>query len=140
MNEFQNTDIRWKQRLDNFEKTINYLNEAVNRKTDEDIILRAGMIQFYEMSFELAWNTLKDYFKLQGFSDVKSPRSVIKKAFETGLIEDGHTWIIMLENRNITSHAYDEAASKQIENEIKNTYSALLLSLFQKSKSIAENE
>ena len=92
------------------------------------------------MTFELAWNTLKDYFESEGFNNLKSPRSVIKKAFETGLIEDGHAWMIMLENRNITSHAYDETASKQIENAIKNNYSALLFSLFKKLKSLADNE
>ncbi len=140
MNEFENTNIRWKQRLNNFEKAVRYLGDAVKRKTEEDIILRAGLIQFYEMTFELAWNTLKDYFESEGFNNLKSPRSVIKKAFETGLIEEGHTWMIMLENRNITSHAYDETASKQIENAIKNNYSALLFSLFKKLKSLADNE
>lgn len=47
MNEFENTDIRWKQRLNNFEKAVRYLDDAVKRKTEEDIILRAGLIQFY---------------------------------------------------------------------------------------------
>jgi hypothetical protein len=35
------------------------------------------------MGYEPAWNMLKDFLEAQGFDDVKSPRSALKKAFET---------------------------------------------------------
>lgn len=121
-------DIRWRQRFQNFEKSLHYLDEAM-KIINPDIIQRAGLIQFFEMSFELAWNTMKDYLEEQGFIDVKSPRSAIKKAFETGLVADGHTWLKALEDRNLTSHTYDENTANQVVELIRNSYYPLLAAL-----------
>jgi nucleotidyltransferase substrate binding protein (TIGR01987 family) len=127
------TDIRWKQRYQNFEKSLQYLEQAM--KIDKpDIIQRAGLIQFFEMSFELAWNTLKDYLEEQGFIDVNSPRAAIKKAFETGLVADGHTWLKALEDRNLTSHTYDENTANQVAELIKINYYPLLAALYEELK------
>ena len=52
---------------------------------EPDIVQKAGIIQFFEMSFELAWNMVKDYLEEQGFIDIKSPRGTLKKAFEIGI-------------------------------------------------------
>lgn len=71
-------DIRWKQRFQNFESTLNHLEKALEIK-EPDFVQRAGMIQFFEMSFELSWNMMKDFLVDQGFTDVKSPRDSIKK-------------------------------------------------------------
>ncbi len=73
-------DIRWKQRLSNFQKSLAHLADAVELEKPT-IIQQAGTIQFFEMSFELAWKTLKDYLEEQGFIDVKSPKATIKKAY-----------------------------------------------------------
>lgn len=121
-------DVRWKQRFQNFESTLKHLKEALDIK-DPDIIQRAGMIQFFKMSFELCWNMMKDYLEEQGFTDVKSPRESIKKAFETGLITDGHGWLKMMEDRNLTSHAYEEETAKEIEKVIRNNHYKLLKEL-----------
>ena len=99
-------DVRWKQRFQNYEKSLHHLEDALKIKKP-DIIQRAGMIQFFEMTFELAWDTLKDYLEEQGFNEIKSPRAAIKKGFEIDLITDGESWLQLLEDRNLTAHAYD---------------------------------
>ena len=119
---------RWVQRFHNFEKTLYYLHEAL-QINEPDIIQKAGLIQFFELSFELAWNTMKDYLQEQGFTDIKSPRAAIKKAFEVGLIEDGHSWLKLLEDRNLTSHAYDEETVNEIEILVRNNYNPLFKKL-----------
>ncbi len=63
---------RWKQRFENFEKVYKLI-EKYSEKKDMTEIERAGMIQFFEMGFELAWKTIKDYLEFLGFV-VKSPR------------------------------------------------------------------
>lgn len=125
----ENKDIRWKQRFQNYEKSLRYLEQALNI-SQPDIIQKAGLIHFFEMTFELAWNVVKDYLEEQGFIEIKSPRSALKKAFETGLIEDGHNWMMLLEDRNITSHAYDEATVNMIELLIREKYYPLLKQLY----------
>ncbi|OFX63523.1 MAG: nucleotidyltransferase [Bacteroidetes bacterium GWB2_41_8] len=129
----ENQDIRWKQRFQNFEKAIGHLEQALKIEYP-DLLQKAGIIQFFEMSYELAWNTLKDYLEEQGFTDVKSPRSAIKKAFEVGLIEDGHTWMDLLLDRNLTAHTYDEERATEIENLIHQKYFPILAELYEALK------
>jgi len=132
-------DIRWKQRYANFSVAVRNL-EASLRLEEPDIFQRAGMIQFFEMSFELAWKTLKDYLEYQGGQEVKSPRAVIKKAFEIGILQDGETWLRGLEDRNMTAHTYDETSAREVEGLIRERYFPLLESLLGAFKQKLENE
>jgi len=130
-------DIRWKQRLSNFKKSLTYLKDAVAIK-EPSIVQQAGTIQFFEMSFELAWKTLKDYLFEQGFIELKSPRATIKKAFEISLIEDGHLWLEALENRNLATHTYDEKKAKKIYALICDSYFPLLEKLKDKLEELED--
>ena len=85
---------------------------------------RAGIIQCYKMTFELAWKTLKDYLQEQGFE--VPPRQAIKQGFQAQIIKDGRNWIKALEDRNLTVHTYDEAKAKEVEHYIKNVYAPLI--------------
>jgi nucleotidyltransferase substrate binding protein (TIGR01987 family) len=118
-------DVRWKQRFQNFQKSLNYLEDALDI-IEPDIIQKAGIIQFFEMTFELAWHTMKDYLEGQGFLNLNSPRDAIKKAFEIELITGGHLWLKALEDRNLTSHTYDEETAAEVENLIRINYYPLL--------------
>ena len=129
----EHNDVRWKQRFDNYEKAMVHLELALQIQKP-DVVHRAGLIQFFEMSFELSWNVMKDYLTEQGYTDAKSPRAAIKKAFETGLIEDGYGWIKLLEDRNLTSHVYDDATAIKVEELIRNEYYALLKKLYSRLK------
>ena len=123
-----NEDVRWKQRYTNFSKAMNHLENAL-QIPNPDMVQKAGIIQFFEMSFELAWNMVKDYLEEQGFVDVKSPRSALKKAFEMNILENGHDWMNLLQDRNLTSHTYDEQKATDMEQLISNKYFPLLKSL-----------
>ena len=84
------------------------------------------------MSFELAWNMVKDYLEEQGFVDIKSPRGALKKAFEMGIIENWHDWMDLLVDRNLTAHTYDEQKATEMEQLIQNRYFPLLKALYEK--------
>jgi nucleotidyltransferase substrate binding protein (TIGR01987 family) len=127
-------DIRWKQRFQNFEKALNQLMVAVGKKDLSDLE-KAGCIQFYEFTFELAWKTLNDYLTFQSVS-VKFPRDTIKEAFKYGLIDDGDIWMDMLEKRNLMSHTYDETNADIAYHLISENYYKAILSVFQKLKSL----
>lgn len=58
-------DIRWQQRFQNFEKALRGLEEALAIE-QPDVVQRAGLIQFFEITFELAWKLLKDYLEAEG--------------------------------------------------------------------------
>lgn len=121
-------DIRWKQRFSNYNKSLNFLEFAL-QIDNPDIVQKAGIIQFFELTHELAWKLLKDYLEAQGFLDVKSPRDAIKKSFEIGLINDGQVWLELLLDRNLTAHTYDEEKASEVEELIRNKYFLLLKDL-----------
>ena len=65
----------------------------------------------------------------RGDSDVKGPKPVIKKAFEDEIIKDGQAWIDMLNDRNNSTHLYDESVAQDIFNNIQKNYLKLLTDL-----------
>lgn len=123
-------DIRWKQRFENFEKSYLLLDKYSNQPITSELE-RAGIIQFFEMTFELAWKVLKDYLESQGYL-VKSPRETIKQAFQIELINDGHVWLDALAKRNLTTHTYDDVLAERLVNQIKAEYLPELKSLYKK--------
>ncbi|MBU3917094.1 nucleotidyltransferase substrate binding protein [bacterium] len=129
----ENEDIRWKQRFQNFEKAFKLLERTLEIKEPSEAEI-GGAIQFYEMSFELAWKILKDYLTEQGFI-VKTPRESIKQAFQIDLINDGHLWMKALEDRNLTTHTYDESTAKKVLSAIRSEYYPALKQLYSDLKS-----
>ena len=85
-------DTRWLQRYSNFESAYLLLEKALRVKNPSEIE-RIGLIKIFEMLFELSWKLLKDYEMTEGI-EAKSPREVIKQAYQLKLIENGHEWMI----------------------------------------------
>ena len=113
-------EIRWKQRFENFNKSY-ILLDKYSKKEELSELEQAGIIQFFEMTFELAWKVLKDYLEAEGYI-VKSPRETIKQAFQIQLINDGHIWMEALAVKNLATHTYDEKLVNKLINDIINIY------------------
>jgi nucleotidyltransferase substrate binding protein (TIGR01987 family) len=124
----ENKGIRWVQRFQNFEKAFLLLQETVQIESPS-VAERAGLIQFFEMTFESAWKLLKDYEEEEGFV-IKSPRDAIKQAFQANIINEGHTWIDALEDRNLTPHTYHEKIAAEVEEKVRNKYFPVLEQLY----------
>ena len=123
-------DTRWRQRFVNFEKSYKLLNKFINKPIETELE-RAGIIQFFEVSFELSWKLMKDYLEAQELQ-TKSPREAIKQAFQIGLIDDGHVWIDALTDRNLTVHTYDEKLAEKMVKDIIYIYFPELKKLYGK--------
>ena len=134
--------VRWQERLDNFEKAYLTLTQALERikMTPEDELLRAGFIQTYEFTLELAWKTLGNYLEDQGFSEINSPKKVIRTAFSEGYIKDGEMWLQALEDRNLTVHTYKKELAQKVASDIKNRYFAIIRDLYLTLKKESSNE
>ncbi len=83
-----------------------------------------GIIQAFEFTFELCWKTLKDYLVSEGFSDLNSPRQVLKQAAQSGLLRAPEVWFDMLDKRNLLSHTYDQALADMALELIRHHYAA----------------
>ncbi len=128
-----NTDIRWIQRLDNYNKALSRLTDAIALDETKELseLEKQGLIQSFEYTHELAWKVMKDYFFFQGNSEITGSRDATRQAFRVELIEDGDNWMKMIKDRNLTSHTYDEEVSQKIYENIVNIYYSLFVS-FQK--------
>jgi nucleotidyltransferase substrate binding protein (TIGR01987 family) len=117
-------DTRWIQRFNHFSKALSQLREAVAlaKKRPLSKLEEQGLIQAFEFTHELAWNTLKDFLEDRGVQDLYGSRDTTREAFKTGLIENGEAWMAMIQSRNLTSHTCDEATAATIASAIRNTY------------------
>lgn len=124
-------DIRWLQRFDNYQRALHKFEEAVrllldkNRETEygEQVneLMTEGLIQRFEYTHELAWKLLKDYAEYQGYTDIRGSRDAFRKAFAMGLIDDPR-WMESIEDRNLTSHHYDDDEAAKIVQDILSVY------------------
>ncbi len=121
--------VRWKQRFVNFSSSFDLLTAAIAIDQPSEVE-RAGLIQFFEMTFELSWKLLKDYLEAEGFM-VKTPRQVLKQAFQTEYISDGESWLRALGDRNLTVHTYEEQIAVKVEQAIRNEYYPMILELYE---------
>ncbi len=104
--------------LDNDNKTVEIVFEE---------IIREGLIQRFEYTFETAWNVMKDYALHQGNSEIGGSRDAIRYAFSSKLISDGDMWMDMIKSRIKTSHIYNEETANEIYFKIINEYHSAFL-------------
>jgi nucleotidyltransferase substrate binding protein (TIGR01987 family) len=114
-------DIRWLQRFSNFKKAFKKLESAAKMKSLNELE-QEGLIQRFEYTYELAWNTIKDLLEYQGFSGITGSRDAFKQAIERGLIKHGDIWMQMIGSRQKTSHVYDEDEADEIAEIIIDNY------------------
>ena len=115
--------IRWHGRFDNFKLALANINETNDciQQNGLNKIYTMALIQAFEIVFELAWKTMKDYLEYEGIK-TDTPRQTIKTAFLRNLIPDGQIWIDMMEARNKTSHTYNESLAKSLTNEVTDKF------------------
>ncbi len=127
-------DIRWIQRFDNFSKAFVLLREILDSTDDIcslESIVKEGIIQRFEYTFELAWKTLKDKMIDDGLNiDKVSPKYVFKTAYQSKYIDRIEDWIDMTNDRNIMSHTYDFLKLDPLLIRLKNAYYPCLDELF----------
>jgi nucleotidyltransferase substrate binding protein (TIGR01987 family) len=119
-------DIRWQQRFRNYRQALAQLETffqppALNEREQQ------GLIKAFETTFELGWNTLRDLLRSQGNATLLGSRDTLREAFRLGLIADGEAWMLMIQDRNLTSHTYNRLTADAIADNISSRY----LSCFQ---------
>lgn len=135
----KNQDIRWHQRFSNYLKALSRLEEFIQRD-DLNKLEEQGLIKSFEYTYELAWNTIKDFYENQGETGIQGSKDAFKLAFNRSLINDGDTWMQMILDRNNSSHSYDEKIAKEIVKNIREEYHHQFSELRNKLKAIKKNE
>ena len=120
-------DIRWQQRLQNFQKALRQLSKAVELSGQRPLsdLEKQGLIQAFEFTHELAWCVMRDYFVYQGNSSITGSRDATREAFQKNLVTDGEGWMEMILSRNKTSHTYNQEVADEIAAKITGLYCGL---------------
>ncbi len=106
--------------LGSFRKALNNLERGLDRSeaAPDDEELRDGAIQRFEYTYELAWKSLKRVLELESASpdviDMLSFRDLMRLGAERGFIDEPSEWFAFREERNISSHTYDEAKAAEV--------------------------
>jgi len=109
--------------LAKLKKAFLKLKESTENAVDE--LDRDGVIQRFEFTFELFWKATKIILEEEGF-ECAGQKSCIKEGARRGFLAEGEMLLDMLEDRNKTSHIYDESTAKEIFERIKGIYVALI--------------
>jgi nucleotidyltransferase substrate binding protein (TIGR01987 family) len=122
-------DMRWMQRFDNFRRAFAQIKSAVDLSNERTLseLEKQGLIQAFEYTHELAWNTLKDFLEEKGVSKIYGSKDATREAFKQNLVSNGQIWMDMIKSRNLTSHTYNTDIAEKIENDILNRYYAEFL-------------
>ena len=75
--------------------------------------IRDGVIQRFELTFELTWKTMQRALKLGGV-ETGSARQVFRAAHKAGYLDDVPAWMGFLASRNLTTHTYNEATADEV--------------------------
>lgn len=123
------------EKLNKFSSAVEKLSQALDEYEEYGITSsRDGVIQRFEFCTELAWKSAREYLLEQGYTQINSPKSVMKQAYADGLIDNETDWIELINARNLTSHIYDEKTAGDIYESIKTKYVRLFVSLTDKLK------
>ncbi len=98
---------RLRQRIFIARQALQTLEEVIHIP-NPTLIERDVTIQRFEYSFEVMWKAAKHYLRVREGIEVASPKGVIRKCREVGLLNEAETIqaLEMVDDRNLTSHTY----------------------------------
>ena len=130
---------KWLERLGTFKNAIGRLAEVIDlsRQRKLNQFECDSLIKRFEFSFEMAWKLMMSYEKENGIAELHGSKDVVRQAYSMSIIENGEAWLEMIDDRNKTSHLYDEEMAADVMDEIINTYYPLFMELQNKMVEIA---
>jgi nucleotidyltransferase substrate binding protein (TIGR01987 family) len=118
--------------LTSLKKSINSLEKLVKKISDSDLMdnldnwikegLKAGVIQNFEISYEMCWKFMKRWIEQNVDSKIVDgvPRKeLFRISAENKLIDDVTIWMEYHRARNNTSHIYNECVADEVYEKAK---------------------
>lgn len=112
--------------LSSLQKAVDSLERAVKVAetmikdgvdTDQKEVIRAGVIQNFEFTYELCWKFMQRWLGMNApgqIVDRLTMKELFRMAAERHLIMDVEAWFEYHKARNKTSHIYDETAAGDV--------------------------
>ena len=100
--------------VDSLERAIKVASSTIKGKvnTDNEQVIRAGVIQNFEFTYELCWKFMQRWLKEnQNKADAAQPltrKELFRMAARSGIIKGPTPWFEYSDARNLTAHTYDQ--------------------------------
>ena len=111
-------EIRWIQRLENFQRALATLQRAIGLAQSRPLseLEELGLIQAFEFTHELSWLLIRDFLVDQGVAGISGSRDAVREAVVRQLLPQGDetVWMAMIRSRNLTSDTYNSAVAREI--------------------------
>jgi len=103
------------KKWDNFCNNLRVLSQAGEKDLNDEFIV-GGIIDKFNIQFELSWKLFKELLKYEGRAVAASgsPREILKEANTVYDFIDEAVWLDMLKARNDNAHIYDGGAAKRL--------------------------
>lgn len=110
--------LRCEDGIYNFSRALGRFREALESK---EVLEREGFgdifldlaVKRFEFTYEMSWKAIRRCLDYLGI-EAKYPRACFKEAYAIGLLSNESVWLDMIEQRNLTSHVYNQDEVKGI--------------------------
>lgn len=111
------------KKYENFASALANLEDAPNQDLSNDFV-QSGLINKFNLQFELSWKLLKRLLEYEGatLAASGSPRAILKEAYRFYDFIDEAAWLDMLRDRNTNVHIYDNKLAQDLIQRILNVY------------------
>ena len=112
---------RLKQKVGSAKRALKTLQELLDSQ-NLSIVERDAAIQRFEYTFESLWKAGKAFLREVEGLEIGSPKGVIRGFLQVGLFTEEQTALAlaMVDDRNLTSHTYNEGLAEQIFDQLGN--------------------
>ena len=129
---------RLNQRLESALKTLSTFGDVL--AMEFNTVVRDAAIKRFEYTLEITWKLAQTYLREKESIDLVSPRRVIRACFDMSFLNEDETkqFLDMINDRNLTTHTYDEETAQAIYDNL-NAYYKLLDLLINKVRENASS-
>ena len=126
------------KKYENFCRSYQNLAESIVMEPPYNTVTLTGLVGLFEIAFEQSWKMMKEILEYNGYSgsSTGSPRTILKTAYQAGMIDDETVWLKALAARNNVTHSYNKEVAMAIIMESKQYY----VQMFAELKETIERE
>ncbi len=130
---------RLRQKVDIAKTALNTLKELLDFQSPTNVE-RDAAIQRFEYTFEAVWKAGKSFLREIEGIEIGSPKGVVRGFLQVGLFTEDQTILAlsMVDDRNLTSHTYNEGLAEQIYDQLGN-YAELMARWLSNMEKAMEN-
>ena len=108
-----------KDSVSSFQEALRYTNSIKDKNSSQFRVLRAGVIQNFEFTFELCWKYMRRWINNNPnikSLDIVTTKDIFRMSSIYKLIDNPTDWFRFLDARNISSHTHNEGKAELVYN------------------------